>query len=157
MTDYSKTVLLLWLTVLNDKLSALSNFVLQSLKLSTARTVYKSCLIWRQRNLSKHCLRRFLCLNIKVLPSHMAKSTSKTTTKTGPCRTFVLMYCHCVLAFYYSLPFYIIKSTSVAICLEILDLLELCLSCFVLSVKFILFFCCFFFVCFFIIWCLKSP
>ena len=34
----------------------------------------------------------FLRLCIKVSPQHVPNSTSKTTTKTGPCRTFVLKY-----------------------------------------------------------------
>ena len=44
-----------------------------------------------QRNLGKHCLLRFLCLGINISPSHL-QSTSQTTTKTEPCRTFVLNY-----------------------------------------------------------------
>ena len=37
-------------------------------------------LILRQTNLSKHCLLRFLCLNIMISPPHMPQRTSKTTT-----------------------------------------------------------------------------
>ena len=48
--------------ILENKSSAWSNFVLQYLKCYTAHMVNK-ILILRQRNLSKQCLLRFLCLN----------------------------------------------------------------------------------------------
>ena len=38
-------------------------------------------LILRQRNLSKHCLLRFLCLNIKIPLQQKPQSTSKTSTE----------------------------------------------------------------------------
>ena len=38
-------------------------------------------LILGQRNLSKQCLLRFLCLNIKIRPPHLPQSASKCSMK----------------------------------------------------------------------------
>ena len=46
----------------------------------------KKILILRQRNLSKHCLIRFLFLSNKIPSLHVSQSTSETV----PCITFVL-------------------------------------------------------------------
>ena len=55
-------------------------FVLQSLTCQTAHKV-KKIIILRQVNLSKHCLLRFTCLNIKIPPAHVPQSTSKSITE----------------------------------------------------------------------------
>ena len=70
-------VMTLFLTF-KEKNSAWSSFVPHALKRFTIPMVNK-ILILRQRNLSKHCLLRFLCLNIKIPPLHVQQSTSKTT------------------------------------------------------------------------------
>ena len=59
--------------ILEDKTSSWSNFVLYSLTRFTARGKNK-ILILRQRNLSKQCLLRYLCLNIKIPPPHVPQA-----------------------------------------------------------------------------------
>ena len=49
-------------------------------------------LILRKRNPSKDCLLRFFFLSIKIPPPFMSQTTSKTTAKIAPYRTFALKY-----------------------------------------------------------------
>ena len=58
---------------------------------STVHTV--KIFILRQRKLSKHRLLRFLCLDIKISPTHVPQNTlQRPQQNPGTCRTYVIEY-----------------------------------------------------------------